>query len=258
MSGPLEVVGSVVLPGLAVLTLLLVPFIDRGRMIKVAQRTVAMAFVALAVIGWGGLTALAVATKPAEAPSAEIDYSGPTDWIALSPEELAGIAYFRQENCVSCHAIGEGGSQVGPDLTRTSIHRDAAWMLQHFKQPGAVRPGTSMPAVRLTDAQLNSLTAFLLKLNPKNATALQNAPEFAVQGAVVYQNNDCGSCHQANGVGTNFGPTLNGLSKRRSRSWVEQHFADPTKLSPGSMMPPYKLSAKDMDRLTTYLFSLPE
>ena len=53
-------------------------------------------------------------------------------------------------------------------------------------------------------------------------------------------------------------PALNGLSQRRSRSWVEDHFANPAALSPGSIMPPYKLSPKDMENLTTYLFALPE
>ena len=258
MTGPLEVVGSMVLPGLAVMALILVPFIDRGKMVKVTRRTTAMAFVALAAIGWTALTALAVVTTPPPAPAAEIDYSGPTDWMQLSPEEMAGVAYFRRESCVSCHAIGEGGSKVGPDLTQTSIHRDAAWMIQHFKQPGAMRPGTSMPPIQLGDAQLNSLAAFLLKLNPHNATALENAPDFATQGALIYQANDCGGCHQVNGMGTAFGPALNGLSKRRGRSWVEQHFADPPKLSPGSAMPPYRFSAKDLDSLTTYLFALPD
>ena len=99
-------------------------------------------------------------------------------------------------------------------------------------------PGTSMPAIQLSDTQLNALAAFLLRLNPRNATSLQDAPDFATQGALVYQANDCGSCHKVNGMGSSFGPALNGLSKRRSRSWVEQHFADPAKLSPGSMMPP--------------------
>jgi hypothetical protein len=46
---------------------------------------------------------------------------------------------------------------------------------------------------------------------------------------------ECGSCHQVNGMGMSVSPPLNGLSKRRSRSWVEQHFADPAKLSPGSL-----------------------
>jgi len=256
MTGPLEVVGSVVLPGLAVLALTLVPFIDRGALVKVTRRTTAMGIVALAAIGWTALTATALATKPGQAPAAQVDYSGPTDWMQLSPEEMAGVAYFRQENCAGCHAIGAGASKPGPDLTQTSIHRDAAWMIRHFKQPGVVRPGTLMPAIALNDAQLNSLAAFLLKLNPRNAAALENAPDFATQGALVYQANDCGSCHQVNAMGTSFGPALNGLSKRRSRSWVERHFADPAKLSPGSGMPPYNLSSKDLDRLTTYLFAL--
>jgi cbb3-type cytochrome oxidase cytochrome c subunit len=39
---------------------------------------------------------------------------------------------------------------------------------------------------------------------------------------------------------------------------VEEHFDDPPKLSPGSIMPAYKLPQKDLDNLVTYLFSLPE
>ncbi len=257
-TGPLEVVGSTVLPGLAVLALILVPFIDRGRMVKVTQRTFAFVFVALAVIGWTGLTAAAVISTPPEVLKAQVDYSAPTDWMHLSPEEMAGVAYFRQENCISCHVIGEHGSSVGPDLTGISIRKDAAWMIRHFKRPSAMRPGTSMPPIQLADWQLNSLAAFLLKLNPNNATALENAPEFATQGALAYQANHCGACHLANGGGMKVGPPLNGLSKRRSRSWVEAHFVDPGKLSPGSIMPPYRLSPKDMESLTTYLFALPE
>ena len=255
-SGPLEVVGAVVLPALAILALILVPFIDRGRMVQVTRRTVAMAFVALAAIGWTGLTTAAVITTPQQARSVEVDYSAPTDWMQLSPEEMAGVAYFRQEHCITCHAIGEQGHNVGPDLTRITIHKDAAWMIQHFKRPSVMRPGTMMPPIQLSDQQLNSLAAFLLKLNPDNATALDNAPDFAAQGALVYQANHCGSCHMVNGIGMKLGPPLNGLAKRQTRSWVEEHFADPQKLSPGSIMPPYRLSQKDMDALVSYLFAL--
>jgi ubiquinol-cytochrome c reductase cytochrome b subunit len=170
---------------------------------------------------------------------------------------MTGVAYFRQENCITCHVIGDKGTKVGPDLTG-SIHKDAKWLIQHFKRPSAIRPGSSMPPIQLSDQQLNGLAAFLLKLNPQNATALENAPDFATKGALVYTNNHCGTCHMVNGVGVKLGPPLNGLSKRETRSWVEEHFADPAKLSPGSIMPPYKLSPHDLDSLTTYLMSLPE
>jgi cbb3-type cytochrome oxidase cytochrome c subunit len=39
---------------------------------------------------------------------------------------------------------------------------------------------------------------------------------------------------------------------------VEDHFADPQKLVPTSIMPKYKLSPKDLENLTTYLFALPD
>lgn len=253
-SGPLEMIGSVVLPGLAVLALVLVPFIDRRQMMKVTRRTVAFGVVVLAATAWTGLTAAAIVTTPPPQ-TAAIDYSGPTEWLQLSPDELAGVAYFRTENCGSCHSSGDGASKLGPDLSR-STHRNAAWMIAHFKRPAEVRPGTSMPAIQLSDAQLASLAAFLLKLNPRNAAALEGAPDFAAAGARVYQANHCGACHVVNGAGTAVGPVLNGLSRRRSRSWVEEHFADPRKLSPNTIMPAYKLAASDQENLTSYLMSL--
>ena len=111
--GPLEVVGSVVLPGLAILTLILVPFLDRGRLVSVTKRTFAIGVVLLVAIGWGGLTAAAVATTPKAAELA-VDYSAPTDWLQLTPQEMSGIAYFRQEQCQSCHSVGDGPSKIGP------------------------------------------------------------------------------------------------------------------------------------------------
>jgi ubiquinol-cytochrome c reductase cytochrome b subunit len=257
-NGPLEVVGSVVLPGLAVLALMLVPFIDRGRLVKVTRRTTAFGVVGLAAIGWAGLTAAAVKSTPPEALAVAVDYSAPTDWLQLTAEEMAGIGYFRKENCISCHVIGGHGNPIGPDLTKTAIHKDAAWMIAHFKRPSAIRPGSSMPPIQLSDAQLNALASFLLKLNDRNATALDDAPDFAVEGALIYQANRCGACHMINGAGMKVGPALNGLSKRQSRGWVEDHFADPQRLSPGSFMPAYRFSPKDLENLTSYLFSLPE
>jgi ubiquinol-cytochrome c reductase cytochrome b subunit len=256
--GPLEVVGSVVLPTLAVLALLLVPFADRGRIRKVTQRTLAAGLVALAAIGWAGLTAPAVVTTPKPAIGTQIDFSQPTDWLQLSPVELAGIGYFRLENCSSCHTVGGGKPKIGPDLAAASIHKSASWMIQHFKRPAAMVPGSAMPAIQLSDAQLNTLAAFLLKLNPQNAEALQSAPDFAVQGALIYQKSQCGSCHLVNGVGVKLGPPLNSLKQRRARQWVEDHFRNPQALSPGSIMPPSRFTPSEMEKIVAYLFVLPD
>jgi ubiquinol-cytochrome c reductase cytochrome b subunit len=257
--GPLEVVGSVVLPALAVTLLFLVPFIDRGKLIAVTKRTTAIAVVALAAIGWTTLTVAAIVTTPPGAGRgdegmmfAEIDV-----WQQLSPEELAGIGYFRREGCDSCHGSDPARPPGAADFTTTDIHRDAAWMIEHFKNPQQRMPGTSMPPAQLTDRQMNALAAFLLKLTPRNAQALYSAPDFAVEGAIVYQSNGCYACHQVNGVGQKTGPPLNGLKFRRTRDWIVGHFRNPQKYSPGTTMPAYNFPAQQMDYITEYLLSIP-
>ena len=261
--GPLEVVGAVVLPGIAVLTLFLVPFIDRGPMIRLGKRTFAFTFAILGILAWSGLTTAAVMTTPPnpeenEAAVTTEGTGGVQAWQKLSPTELEGLAYFRKQNCIACHP-GGGKKGIGPDLTAMPAdHRNAAWLIPHFKNPSSVVPGSSMPPVALNDAALNSLSAFVLKLTPQNEASLMSAPDFVVQGAMVYQANKCNACHQVDGIGQKLGPALDGVGLRRDRAWLEKHFVDPQSTSPGTIMPAYKLSPTDLDTLCKYLLQLPK
>jgi ubiquinol-cytochrome c reductase cytochrome b subunit len=261
--GPLEVLGAVVLPGVAVLTLFLVPFIDRGPMVRLGKRTFAFAAVFLAALAWTSLTAAAVMTTPPNPEenglvvTAEND-TGLQPWQQLSPLELEGLVYYRKQNCKACHP-GAGKKGVGPDLTQMPAeHRNATWLIPHFKDPAKVVPGSSMPPVQLNDAQLTSLSAFVMKLTPQNESLIQAAPDYVVQGALVYQANHCGSCHQVAGVGMKLGPALDGVGQRHDRAWMEQHFRDPQGTSRGTIMPPYKFSAEDLDAICKYLLQLPK
>jgi ubiquinol-cytochrome c reductase cytochrome b subunit len=96
--GPLEVVGTVILPTLAILALILTPFIDRGKIVRVTRRTTAFGIVVLAGLGWCGLTAAAIRSTPPQTAAGQIDFAGPTEWMQLSPVELAGIGVYRREN----------------------------------------------------------------------------------------------------------------------------------------------------------------
>jgi ubiquinol-cytochrome c reductase cytochrome b subunit len=254
--GPLEVIGAHVLPGLAVVALVLAPFIDRGQLRKVTQRTTAWGIVLLAGSVWTALTVAAIRSTPPEPPELA-SASEMQTWQTLSPEEVAGLGHFRKENCFACHLVGSKGKAVGPDLTKVAGKRDAGWLISYFKQPSEKVPGSSMPPIQLPDAQLNSIAALLLKLNPANAEELIASPEPAVDGAVIYQLNRCGTCHQVNNSGGKLGPPLNGLAQRRKREWVVPHFGEPQKYSPGSTMPPYHFPPRDLENLTTYLMALP-
>ncbi len=256
--GPLEILGSFVLPNLAILLLFAAPFLDRTRVRRVTQRTAAFGTVCLAGLCWGALTfTAAVSLPPGQAVSASSAGGGAESWKQLSPEELAGAGYFRQESCRTCHTLGHGPEKVGPNIGAAPVYRTAAWLIEHFKRPQQLRPGTQMPAIQLSDSQLNALAAFLLRVTPANVDALADAPQFAVEGALVYQQNRCGMCHFVNGVGMKVGPGLNGVASRRDREWLEKHFEDPQSTSPGSVMPPYRFSPREMDRLVSYLLALP-
>lgn len=257
--GPLEVVGTVILPTLAILALISAPFVDRGKMVKVRQRGLAMGMVALAGIGWGGMTYAALRSTPPQSEAASIDFSGPVQWMGLKPAELSGIHYFKQENCGACHNVTPGGeAKAGPNLVNTGRRHDQAWMLLHFKEPQATSPGSAMTPVNLTGAQMNDLASAMAALTPDNGDLITNAPAFASDGAALYQKNFCSACHMVNGTGGKMGPALNGLAARRTEAWTIEHFVNPQKMSPGSPMQVYKFSQKDMQDIVSYLFTLPD
>jgi ubiquinol-cytochrome c reductase cytochrome b subunit len=256
--GPLEVVGAHILPGLAVLALIVMPFVDRKHIRRLSQRGFAFAAAGIAVSGWAALTWAAIASTPKEVAWQDEPEEPVFEWQNLSAQELAGLAYLRRENCFECHRIGTVGKAITSDLTRVGTKRDAAWLLRYFKNPAEMVPGSNMPPVQLADPQLNTIAAFLLRMSPESGPGLVQAPVKEVQGAMIYQRYQCGACHQINGTGMKLGPPLNGVRRRRDAKWIVAHFIDPQKLSPGTTMPPYRFPPRDLEQLMAYLQSLPD
>ena len=92
-------------------------------------------------------------------------------WLANEAKPAPANALF-DSKCGSCHEIrgSTARSDVGPDLThvgsRTSlaaatIPNTPARMREWIRDPQGVKPGNTMPAVPLTDAQLSQLVDYL-------------------------------------------------------------------------------------------------
>jgi menaquinol-cytochrome c reductase cytochrome b/c subunit len=103
--GQIEWVGTVIIPTIAVLALLLLPFYDRSPFRHWKKRKVATAIMSIVVVGMVALTILAAVTTP---PQEEVALATTiTDKIILG-QDLYSI------QCVECHgAEGEGGEIVG-------------------------------------------------------------------------------------------------------------------------------------------------
>jgi len=87
-------------------------------------------------------------------------------------KEAAGRRVFENTACVNCHAVGgtNATGRFGPDLThlmsRATIAAGAAENTKEnlrlwIQKPDAIKPGSLMPAMQLTDADLDALVRYL-------------------------------------------------------------------------------------------------
>jgi cytochrome c oxidase subunit 2 len=85
---------------------------------------------------------------------------------------ISGRRVFETTTCVNCHAIGsaDGTGRFGPDLThlmsRSTIASGAAQNTPEnlrlwIQSPDAIKPGSLMPAMKLSDPDLNALVGYL-------------------------------------------------------------------------------------------------
>lgn len=120
--------------------------------------------------------------------------------------------------CTSCHTIG-GGKKVGPDLEGVADRRDAEWVTRFLLAPADVIPGTAMPDLGLSDAQVAALAAYLgfeaqqpppttttpteTTLTPPAAEAEPERGKDLFTGADRFAEGGpaCLSCHSVAGVG---------------------------------------------------------
>jgi len=103
--GSLEVVGTFIVPTIAVLVLLLLPFIDRNPNRYFGKRKIAITVMILIVLGMFGLTLRSVATAHIEETAAV---------AATLPEMIIAGQDLYSVHCVECHgAEGEGGEVKG-------------------------------------------------------------------------------------------------------------------------------------------------
>lgn len=92
------------------------------------------------------------------------------------PSVAEGKAVFLRNACANCHAIRGtmANGRFGPDLTHL-MSRDTlaagatmntpADLRQWIKDPDSIKPGSLMPAMHLSDHDLDAVTAYLLTLH---------------------------------------------------------------------------------------------
>jgi menaquinol-cytochrome c reductase cytochrome b/c subunit len=99
-------VATIIIPTIAMVLLLLLPFYDRGAERRPERRPIATTAGLLTIVAMAYLTFLGAA---AGSPT-EID-------LEVAPQYQAGEEVAAQSGCLACHKFGDNGNTLGPELT---------------------------------------------------------------------------------------------------------------------------------------------
>lgn len=101
--------------------------------------------------------------------------SGSADGTA-SASRVERPAYF-DSVCVACHAVGGRGGNVGPALDGLASRMDPVTLDRWLADPQAVKPGTAMPNLGLSDEVRSELVAWLSTLDASPDATRDSAQE---------------------------------------------------------------------------------
>jgi ubiquinol-cytochrome c reductase cytochrome b subunit len=268
--GPVEIVGTFVLPAVFFLVLLFWPFLDRSRHRDPRRRPVAMGLLGVSTAGLIALTIFAVATdvrmqEPAQA--AAPTPGGPAE--PAGPLQRADVATLYTTNCANCHGVDGSGKQIRAAMPRIPDFSSLAWQMSQTDLEIAhrIQDGyePTMPAYRdkLSQQQILALTVYVRAFSvvpvgtPAPAPPATPPDASGMPEALLYRNY-CLACHDADGRGQTVKAAMKDIPDFTDAAWQAAHRAEFKKSileGKGKFMLPMKdrLSESDAERLVQYL-----
>jgi len=155
-SGPFNVIGAIVMPGLAFGALLLVPFLDKGPERRPFKRPLPTAFMLLAFAAIITLTHESVVNHDWEAAKAQ----GEIREEAQFDTEAEGYKIYSGSSCIGCHGNAFEGGLGKPLVTTDKTAEEIADIAVHGI--GTMSPGLWEG----TDEELQELSKFIDELSP--------------------------------------------------------------------------------------------
>ena len=183
--GPLEPVGTVGVPTIIVLLLVMLPFVDRSPERNPLRRPFVMfcgfifcaTLLALTLIGYYSPGRAEVAGGSSAKPRAE----GPQQSTrsGQAGQRDSGIQIFQTAGCTACHSVEGTGGAIGPALSRGELRgKGRAWIVEQIRNPRSHNPNTIMPAfTALSGPQVDILVSYLMGTGGVGASQQGGAAE---------------------------------------------------------------------------------
>lgn len=278
--GPLQILATVVLPGLVTIALVLLPFLDRARSRKASDRWKVLSLVGLLMAGLTALTALAIvedgrneayqhgleAAEQDAARARELARKGvpPAGGVAVydnDPREQTRRLF--REQCATCHTIEGRGGEEAPSL---DDYGSRAWLTGLVRDPrskrfyGGTKAHTTMepvPVEKASDAELAAIVEYMISLAGAEVGAADAT--LAAKGKELWGGDawDCSGCHEVEAGKSGAGPNLAG---RGTTAWVARVIAnsgEPELYGDTAEMPKFagKLTPAEIEALAQFVTS---
>jgi len=172
--GPLEPLGTVGIPTVGVLILVLIPFLDRRTERNPVRRPVATMLGALGAGTVALFTVFGYYSNPGASRAAAMSSGPPVASVShLSASARRGRDLVKSLGCQGCHTVGESGGSVGPDLTNEAQRgRSRAWLVQQLDNPQSHDSTSVMPSFSsLTSADHDAIVDYLMSLGADSTSA---------------------------------------------------------------------------------------
>jgi len=234
--GQWEVVGALVIPGLAVTLLLLLPWIDRSPQREPRRRPFAMIGIATGLLLVVSLTSLGWRDRPMS--------TNESEW---SPREIGGRIIASNRGCTRCH----NDSGVADPLEEVSASRGPEWIAGHVTDPEMIAPGLREPPATMTEREAAALVAFVHQLSREPYPGFPAQLETAAHVFARF----CVGCHKIDGDGGTDGPDLTHAGSKHDVNALRLWIADPEAVNPEAEMPPFRkrLSPAELDAIASFL-----
>jgi quinol-cytochrome oxidoreductase complex cytochrome b subunit/cytochrome c553 len=237
--GKWEVIGAMVVPGIAAGFLALLPWIDRGTDRDPRRRRLVVSAVAVGVAGVVGLTVLGWRDRPASAASQDT-------W---SLREIGGRSFAQKLNCGRCHS----DSGLADPLEGGPSSRGPEWIAGHIADPEMIAPGMREPLTIVHEREAAAIAAYVRR------ASRQAYPGYPpdVEATAVIVARYCIGCHKIDGDGGTDGPDLTHEGSKHDAATLRRWIVDPELVDPKAEMPSFgdRLTDAQLDAISGYLSS---
>ncbi|MEE9296787.1 MAG: cytochrome b N-terminal domain-containing protein [Phycisphaerae bacterium] len=275
--GKWQILGTVVIPGLSVLVLLALPWLDRTPERRLRLRPIALSLGGICAAGVVAMTAAGyAAVRHEETRIVGVQVSPPppadtyTEVAEASPELVGeGARLYGAMRCGSCHGPDRDEVMPGlpPDLSYAGSKLRQAWIRDYLLEPkpiryesDGVRPTLRMPEFHFSATEATALAVYLSEQTdsarfPPLPSGRQPTPGQVEEGRQLFANYQCLGCHVLDSEGNRIGPDLTHVGARLRGEYLDVFLRNPEALIPGTSMKNFQLWDEEREALVAFLDS---